>query len=299
MATQEQANRTLAAHADRLITHPNVTSVSVIEDDDGESIIEIGLAGPESGPAAVNAAPLPDSLPIPDAGGRLTANSEPLPVRKRVVGRARARSFTGRERPAHGGDSCGPAATKWFGTLGARVDRKGTACVLSNWHVLYGGKAEDGYPIVQPARGDGGKDPDDTVARNTLGVLNDKLDAAIATIDKPADDLVGTGTRCYGPINGTDAARINMTVKKCGRTTEATQGKVTSVNATVKVDGYPTGERVFKNQIQMTLAHGDGDSGSIILTEKDAAVGLFFAGTDTVAWANQIQDVMDALGVTF
>lgn len=135
--------------------------------------------------------------------------------------------------------------------------------------------------------------------RNTLGVLNEKLDAAIATIDKPIDDLVGTGTRCYGPIAGTDIARIKMTVKKCGRTTEATQGKVTSVNATVKVGGYPAGERIFKNQIQMTLAHGDGDSGSIILTEKDAAVGLFFAGTDTVAWANQIQDVMDALGVTF
>ncbi len=78
MATQEQANRTLAAHVETLIAHPNVTSVSVIEDEDGESIIEIGLVGPETGPQAANAGPLPDELLIPDDTGRLVSGAQAL-----------------------------------------------------------------------------------------------------------------------------------------------------------------------------------------------------------------------------
>lgn len=301
MATQEQANRTLAAHVDTLIAHPNVTSVSVIEDEDGESIIEIGLIGPENGPQADNAGPLPDELLVPDTAGRLVPGAPAIPVRKRIVGAVHGISFTDRVRPAHGGDSCGPAVTKSAGTLGARVDRKGTPCILSAWHVLYEGTAKDGTRIVQPGSFDGGTEPKDAIGTNLKGILSDTLDAAIATIDKPAGDFVETGTRCYGAISGVDKAKVTMAVKKCGRTTQSTSGTVTSVNSTVKVShpSYPGGEKVFSNQIQMTLRAIAGDSGAVVLTERDAVVGLLFAASAADGWANHIQDVMDAFGVTF
>lgn len=301
MATQEQANRTLAAHVETLIAHPNVTSVSVIEDEDGESIIEIGLVGPETGPQAANAGPLPDELLIPDDTGRLVSGAPAIPVRKRIVGEVHGISFTERVRPAHGGDSCGPALTKSAGTLGARVDHKGTPCVLSAWHVLYRNPATDGTMVVQPGVLDGGSAVTDAIGVNRRGILSDTLDAAIATIDKPASDHVGTGTRCYGPISGVDKAAVTMAVKKCGRTSESTSGAVTSVNSTVKVKhpSYPGGEMVFNKQIQMTLHAIGGDSGAVVLTDKDAAVGLLFAASATQSWANHIQDVMDAFDVTF
>lgn len=301
MATQEQANRTLAAHVDTLIAHPNVTSVSVIEEEDGENIIEIGMVGPEYGPLAMNAGPLPDELVIPDESGRLVLGGATIPVRKRIVGKVSGISFTDRVRPAHGGDSCGPAVTKSAGTLGARVDRSGTPCILSAWHVLYEGVATNGTTIVQPGTYDGGSAPKDAIGTNLRGVLSDTLDAAIATIDKPEGDFVEKGTRCYGAISGVDTAAVKMAVKKCGRSTGATSGTVTSVNSTVKVThpSYPGGEKVFKNQIQMTLKAIAGDSGAVVLTDKNAAVGLLFAASTTDGWANHIQDVMKTFGVTF
>ena len=222
-----------------------------------------------------------------------------LRVVKKIVGRITTASFPDRSRPAHGGDSCGPAAARWFGTLGARVDMGGTPCILSNWHVLYGGVAQNDFPIVQPARPDGGADPDDTIAHNLIGVLNDYLDAAIASIDKPIDDNVGAGTRCYGPITGVALAEANMGVKKCGRTTETTVGTVLSTDAPLKVDGYPDGSRIFRDQIEMALKVQGGDSGSILLNDKDQAVGLVFATGDEISYANKIQRVIDTFEIRF
>jgi hypothetical protein len=301
MATHDEAVRTKDAHEMRLIAHPNVSSIAVIDAKSGDSTIEIGLVEDEATFLArsPDTPAVPDALDIPDATGRLPVDGPTIPVVKKIVGRITTMSFTGRSRPAHGGDSCGPAAALWFGTLGARVDMGGTPCILSNWHVLYGGTAQNDYPIVQPARPDGGFDPDDTIAHNLVGVLNDHLDAALASIDKPGDDAVGTGTRCYGPIAGIAVAAANMAVKKCGRTSESTTGTVRSTEVTIKVDGYPGGPRVFQDQIEMTPMVQSGDSGSILLNDKDEAVGLVFAGGAMSSYANKIQRVVETLGISF
>jgi hypothetical protein len=300
MATHEEAVRTKDAHEDRIIAHPNVSSIGIVTTKAEGSIIEIGLVEEEKTFAArsPNAEPLPDELEIPDAAGGFKLNNPTVKVVKKVVGAITIMSFTGRSRPAHGGDSCGPAAADWFGTLGARVNKGGTACILSNWHVLYGGVAQNEYPIVQQARPDGGFDPNDTIAHNLVGVLNDYLDAALATIDKPVDN-VGAGTRCYGGIAGVAVATDNMAVKKCGRTTESTTGTVRSTNVTVTVGGYPGGPRVFKDQIEMTPMVQSGDSGSILLDDAGKAVGLVFAGGSASSYANKIQRVLDTLGIAF
>ncbi len=310
MATEDEANRTLAAHADEIMENPNVMAISVIEDENGEKIIEISLAAPEIevDDDAVKAESVrgytphiaPDELVIPDAAtGTLKKGGATIRVLKRVSGKFHVQSFTGRQRPAKGGDSCGPAAGNWSGTLGARVSQKTTACILSNWHVLYGGAAKDGDPVLQPGRGDGGTYPADTIAYNLKGVLDQFVDAAIAEIRKPADDYVAEGTRCFGPITGVGVAVVNMKVKKCGRTTEATNGTVRSTNATVRVSGYPGGDRIFTDQILMTAMSQPGDSGSIVLDDNNEAVGLLFAGGDSDTIANKIQRVIAAFSVTF
>ncbi|WP_428527070.1 trypsin-like peptidase domain-containing protein [Roseibium sp.] len=290
MANRADADRTLAFHADAIMENDNVSSISVIELDTGESIIEIGLVEAETSALLAT----PNELEIPDTANATGPVS--VPVRKRVIGRIVAQSFTDKRRPALGGNSCGPAAADWSGTLGARIEYQGTYCILSNWHVLYGGVAANGDPIVQPASGDGGAAPGDTVAHNLSGVLDAYVDAALATVDKPVDQLVGEGTRCHGAITGIAAATVGMGVRKCGRTTEATTGTVRSTNATVRVSGYPGGSRIFQDQIQATAMSQPGDSGSVVLDDKGRVIGLLFAGGPTDTFANKIERVMEAFG---
>jgi len=305
MATREEADRTLAFHADTVMANPNVSLISVIQDENGEYVIEIGLVAsefivdPTSSEAQDFSMVAPDELAIPDLAGRSAQNSTNIPVRKRIVGKIQVRKFNGKQRPALGGNSCGPAAGNWYGTLGARVQHEGKACILSNWHVLYGGAAKDGAPILQQAAGDNGTYPVDTIAYNLIGILTEHLDVALATIREPVDDYVKKGTISYGDIAGTEKAADKMSVKKCGRTTEATTGEVRSTNATVRASGYPDGDRIFKEQLQMTKMSAAGDSGSIILNDKNKAVGLLFADSVSDTFANKIERVVDALGVSF
>lgn len=300
MASREEADRTLAAHAASIIGHPNVSSIGVIDEDGGTSIIEIGLVRAEAeAPAGARSEPIPDALEIPDRAGRLSGSGATIAVRKRVIGDIYAQSFTNRVRPANGGNSCGPSAAGWYGTLGARVKKGETVCILSNWHVLYGGVGQDNSTIIQPARPDGGSSPDDTIASNLSGVLSDYVDAAIAKVADPVNDNVSAGTRCYGPITGVGVAADKMAVKKCGRTTESTAGVVRSTNVTVKVNGYYGGTRVFSDQIEMSPMSEQGDSGAILLSDDGKAVGLVFAGGGGSSYANKIQRVIDALGIGF
>ena len=108
-------------------------------------------------------------------------------------------------------------------------------------------------------------------------------------------------------------ASINLKVKKYGRTTSQTTGRVSAINATVDVnygtrpDGTPGVARFVK---QIIIEPGDvsagGDSGSLIVVDgkgKNKAldrkpVGLLFAGSFFVTVANPIDDVLAAFGVT-
>ena len=84
MATQQQADATLAHHQDALFERiPNLTKLSVVKDAAGDWIIEAcvidmniqrSFKGTDH-----DAETVPDSLEIPDTSGRLSA--ELLPVR--------------------------------------------------------------------------------------------------------------------------------------------------------------------------------------------------------------------------
>ena len=83
----------------------------------------------------------------------------------------------------------------------------------------------------------------------------------------------------------------SMLVKKTGRTTHFTTGRVTALNATVNV-GYGGGKVAkFVNQIITTDMSAGGDSGSLVLDWQNRPVGLLFAGSSVATILNPIATV--------
>jgi hypothetical protein len=182
--------------------------------------------------------------------------------------------------------------------------------ILSNNHVLANvNAARLGDPILQPGPFDGGTDPADRIARLSrfipiqlfpaipLAQHNNVVDAAVAEgefhdLDR---EIYWTGvTRAWRRKAGVTAG---MVVKKTGRTTNFATGRIVAVNATIDV-GYGGG-RVgrFHDQIVTTNMSAGGDSGSLVLTTDNVAVGLLFAGSASSMIANQIENVRNLLRV--
>ena len=218
-----------------------------------------------------------------------------------------------RVRPAVGGVSIShPQVTA--GTLGITVSDRRTVphrfFVLSNNHVLANSnRAHIGDPILQPGTLDGGR-----LSTDVLGHLNrfvpiqleppvdrdnhhNYVDAALAEVH-PID--VSPEVAYTGFVIGSLASEeinVGMPVRKVGRTTGYTTGRVTVVNATVDVR-YGSGTIArFSDQIIMTAMSQSGDSGSLITTFDNLAVGLLFAGSSSATIANPIEPVQDFLDI--
>jgi len=182
--------------------------------------------------------------------------------------------------------------------------------ILSNNHVLANSNAGAiGDAVLQPGPYDGGIDPADRIATlsrfipitfnppTALARQNNLVDCALA--EGPFDDL---NREIYwnGYVRGW-RRKANVTVgtvvKKTGRTTNFTTGRITAVNATIDV-GYGGGRVArFKDQIVTTNMSAGGDSGSLVMTLDNIAVGLLFAGSSTSMIANQIENVRALLRV--
>lgn len=190
------------------------------------------------------------------------------------------------------------------------VGTPGTYYLLSNNHVLANTNAAAlGDPILQPGPYDGGKHPADIVARlsryipidlapaKPLEEHRNLVDAAIAAGDfsELSREVYWSGyARGWRPR---DAVEVGLLLKKTGRTTHFTTGRVTVIDATVEVN-YGEG-RVgrFSDQIITTPMSAGGDSGSLMLTLDNVAVGLLFAGSPQATIINQIEHVRSLLRV--
>ena len=197
------------------------------------------------------------------------------------------------------------------GTLGGFVRRRGEDAVylLSNNHVLAPAKSTvSSNAILQPGSYDGGMLPDDHVADLAEAVpllqQTNAVDAAIARlrdeIDYDPRTLEGIGT-----LAGVGMADVDQEVKKLGRTSGPTHGRVTAIELEGVVADYEgLGLVRFDGQLEI---QGDdrpfssgGDSGSLIVDSACRAVGLLFAGTDSgVTYANPIDAVLNTLQVEF
>ena len=317
MANREQADLALQKHQETLLENPNVAYISTVPknegETDGEFVIEVGLTeqeleidvGASSHEGYLydhqNSPKIPSRLVVPLRANTTAADArhveQTVEVRIVVCGDVEISSFTGRLRPARGGNSCGNPRRNAAGTLGMAFQMDGSVYILSNWHVLYGNGGATGDPIIQQGRLDGGRVPADIIAHNRIGWLDCHRDAAVASVRAPWNTFVAAGTRCFGPLAGFSAAENNMDVKKCGRTTRSTSGVVRSTNTTVRVGGFPNGSRVFNDQILLTGMSEKGDSGSVILEQKrNEVVGLLFADSTSSTFANKIERIFNVGG---
>lgn len=252
------------------------------------------------------------AIGYPFAGG-----SEPFEVGTQTLAR--------RIRPAEGGYSvghfmitAGTIATCVYDILpggGVRPPAHGIGIppkyyILSNNHVLANSNAAAlGDPILQPGPFDGGVDPADRIARLSrfipitfhplvpLGLHNNLVDAAVA--EGQFHDL-DREIYWIGYVRGWRRkanVAVGTIVQKTGRTTNYTTGRITAINATVDV-GYGGGRVArFKDQIVTTNISAGGDSGSLVTTLDDVAVGLLFAGSSVATIVNQIENVRSLLRV--
>lgn len=109
--------------------------------------------------------------------------------------------------------------------------------------------------------------------------------------------------RYIGRITGTRPPSLGMRVRKVGRTTDYTEGTITTVNTTIDV-GYntPYGPKNarFVGQVMTTGMSQGGDSGSLVVAfDAPVAVGLLFAGSGVVSLFTPIDRVLDSLSVMF
>ena len=86
---------------------------------------------------------------------------------------------------------------------------------------------------------------------------------------------------------------------RAGRSSGFTTGIIKNVNATIDVDFPGGGVARFCRQIVTTYMSNPGDSGSIVATRDEEAVGLLFADSlgSTHSYANSIRDVETELGI--
>ncbi|UNO44256.1 hypothetical protein KGS77_28400 [Streptomyces sp. MST-110588] len=182
--------------------------------------------------------------------------------------------------------------------------------ILSNNHVLAdSNRAPLGSPVLQPGRFDGGTDPADrigTLARFIaiqfapqvpLPQHNNVVDAALAKVefeDATRDQYFSGPPRAW---RRKSSVAVGDLVKKSGRTTNISFGRIISTDATIDVNYGTAGTARFKDQILTTNISAGGDSGSLVTSLDSVAIGLLFAGSSTVTVLNHIENVRALLRV--
>lgn len=242
----------------------------------------------------------------------------------RYIGRLIKRAGTGgasgfqkRSRPLRIGVSIGHHKIT-AGTLGAFVRARSGAAVLilSNNHVLANeNRAKKGDAILQPGHLDKGVAPDDVVGALASFVRlkragKNLLDCASATLDPEVKfDPIRLGT--VGRLTGLRDGLLSEKeiLRKVGRTTGATRGRITAIEMDNVLIDYDLGTLRFDQQIEIEGADDDafsagGDSGSLIVDEAGRAVALLFAGGDQggtngkgLTYANPLQPILESLKV--
>jgi len=170
-------------------------------------------------------------------------------------------------------------------------------------------RAQLGSAILQPGTFDGGTDPADRIGtldrfitiqfapQIPLDNQNNIVDCALGAVE--FQDATREQYFCGAPRAWRRKANVAVgdLVKKTGRTTNISFGRIIAVDATIDVNYGTAGTARFKDQILTTNISAGGDSGSLVTSNDNVALGLLFAGSATVTIANHIENVRSLLRV--
>jgi hypothetical protein len=256
---------------------------------------------------------------------QLAGLSQPLLEELSGLGQFEPQLLKRRMRPSPSGFSVGNVRVT-AGTLGsvvydflpgASVDPPGPGLgtpskfyILSNNHVLAdSNRAQLGSPILQPGTFDGGTDPADRIAtldrfipiqfapQTPVERHNNVVDCALGAVefqDATREQYFSGAPRAWRRKAN---VAVGDLVKKTGRTTNISFGRIIATDATIDV-GYGTaGTARFKDQVLTTAISAGGDSGSLVTSLDNVATGLLFAGSSVVTVANHIENVRALLRV--
>ncbi|KEH96823.1 hypothetical protein [Clostridium botulinum] len=220
-------------------------------------------------------------------------------------GKFSAAEFTGKVRPVIGGYSIGVSNILRVGSMGCLVTDGRYKYILTNNHIIADlNKVKIGTPIIQPGRYDGGNPNTDIVAilskyipLKTEGIITSPtnyMDCAIAklideSLVSPKIAIVGAPQEPMIPIIGKE-------VKKVGRSTEMTTGRITDIDGTFHIK-FGSKIFLFEEQIVTTCMCESGDSGSILLYKNNYTVGLLMASGKSHSIFNDINKVLKELKV--
>ena len=295
---------TQSRHTDRLMGIKGVIGTAVALDSRGKAEMRVFIrdASVRGVPTMLDGTPV--SVVVTGPIRSLVATATAGAATAAVDPRARF------PRPVPIGVSTGNKRACISGTIGARVKRGTSFFALSNNHVYaLENSAPLGSIVLQPGQADANCAAGANAHLGTLSrfvkivfseTASNRVDAAIASVttgnlgrSTPSD---GYGT----PRAATASAVLNQTLRKYGRTTGYTSGKVVGLNATVKVQ-Y-SGGRIARFVGQIVIQGGRfsdrGDSGALIIDGNRRPVALLFAGGGPYTFANPINQVLSALDVT-
>ncbi|MBI2942999.1 MAG: serine protease [Candidatus Wallbacteria bacterium] len=288
----------LADARERLMpADPAITSVGIgfgvkggIET--GEVCLQVGVEEKRPPESVESALLLPRAIRAPAAEVRVDV------VPTGVLQRLDAVDLKARVRPAAPGYSIGHVACT-AGTLGAVLtDRRRRRYILSNNHVLANeNAAATGDAILQPGPADGGDAKTGVIARlhAFVPLITDGanfVDCALAAAER--DNELAAQVHAIGTVIGTGAPYLGLTVRKSGRTTGFTTGRIRRVAVTARIH-YSCGILVFSGLAETNQMSAPGDSGSLIVDQSNRAVGLLFAGSIFSTLMCPIEAVRDAL----
>lgn len=244
-----------------------------------------------------------------EPGALVPVEYEGVPTDVVESGEFAASGERGRFRPSPGGVSVAHFQAG-AGTLGFIARRGGSLCIVSNNHVLAReNDAARGSAILQPGPADGGKPDADRIAELAewlpLNFDGDPtpVDAAVAETDAESVDLQnvsGLGPLVLEPLEVADG----LLVRKCGRSSGVTRGRVVDAEATVRTR-YGSKYVFLTDQFLVTGLAGElfserGDSGSLVVEEQTRRpVGLLCGGSPRYSIVTPIARVLDGLGLSF
>lgn len=129
---------------------------------------------------------------------------------------------------------------------------------------------------------------------------NDAVNIVDCAVAKPVSEAaISQNILGLGQVAGVKEPEIGLEIKKSGRSSGITSSFILATDVTVRVDVGNKEFGIFTDQILAGPMSVPGDSGSLILTEDNYAIGLLFAGSDKVTMLNRIDNVLDALNVKF